>query len=516
MTLPSQELGTSIPITSKHAISVTLPTWQLVLDFLERDESVLQKMPMGYPRFQIHPSIKKLCAYLEGLYAKEGEVAFVFPTYNVAKRCCDFVVEKSEIIPNVRVLQLAAVSPKGECEMDVVFLPESEFALAKTYWEYSGQGISSRFAEYVLYHCEIKQRALGSSNTLKLSNAKDLVRSRIADILNDNGSKSEHTDKDDIYLYPSGMSTIFNIHRCMLDTLPNAKSVCFGFPFVDTLGILKDVGPGVHFYGFGDDESLDSLEDRLANGERILGLFCECPSNPLLKTPNLQRLHELSIRYRFPVVVDDTISGFYNVDVRPYADVIVSSLTKFFSGEADLMAGSLILNKESSFYNTFKKYFNQSFEDTFWEEDAIQLEINSRDFVSRCQLANTNTEAVLSLFKACPIISKVFHPSVDKSKVYFDSVKTKHGSYGMLISIVFEKEEQSAAFYDALDLHKGPSLGTNFTLVIPFVLLAHYKELDDVKQWGVDRNLIRLSIGLENKELLLKSFQKALDCAMRV
>ena len=131
-------------------------------------------------------------------------------------------------------------------------------------------------------------------------------------------------------------------------------------------------------------------------------------------------------------------------------------------------------------------------------------------------MANTNTEAVLSLFKACPIISKVFHPSVDKSKVYFDSVKTKHGSYGMLISIVFEKEEQSAAFYDALDLHKGPSLGTNFTLVIPFVLLAHYKELDDVKQWGVDRNLIRLSIGLENKELLLKSFQKALDCAMRV
>jgi cystathionine gamma-synthase len=31
------------------------------------------------------------------------------------------------------------------------------------------------------------------------------------------------------------------------------------------------------------------------------------------------------------------------------------------------------------------------------------------------------------------------------------------------------------AFFDALDTHKGPSLGTNFTLACPYTLLAHYR-----------------------------------------
>jgi cystathionine gamma-synthase len=53
---------------------------------------------------------------------------------------------------------------------------------------------------------------------------------------------------------------------------------------------------------------------------------------------------------------------------------------------------------------------------------------------------------------------------------------------------------------------KGPSLGTNFTLVCPYTLLAHYNELPWAEEFGVDRFLIRVSVGLETIEVVIFDF----------
>ena len=68
-------------------------------------------------------------------------------------------------------------------------------------------------------------------------------------------------------------------------------------------------------------------------------LITEFPSNPLLRSPNLQRLRDLADKYDFLVIVDETIGNFVNVEVMPYADIVVSSLTKVFSGDANVMGG---------------------------------------------------------------------------------------------------------------------------------------------------------------------------------
>lgn len=78
---------------------------------------------------------------------------------------------------------------------------------------------------------------------------------------------------------------------------------------------------------------------RCEKGERFLALFCEFPGNPLLKTPNLQKIRELADRFDFAVVVDETIGNFLNVKVLPSADIVVSSLTKVFSGDSNVMGG---------------------------------------------------------------------------------------------------------------------------------------------------------------------------------
>jgi cystathionine gamma-synthase len=105
------------------------------------------------------------------------------------------------------------------------------------------------------------------------------------------------------------------------------------------LKILQKFGPGCLFYGHGSAEDLDDLENRLKSGERYLALFCEFPGNPLLRSPDLQRIRQLADQYDFAVIIDETIGNFLNVHVLPYADVVVSSLTKIFSGDSNVMGG---------------------------------------------------------------------------------------------------------------------------------------------------------------------------------
>ena len=111
------------------------------------------------------------------------------------------------------------------------------------------------------------------------------------------------------------------------------------FPYVDTLKILEKWGPGCLFYGHGSSEDLDDLEARCNRGEKYLALFCEFPGNPLLKSPDLKRLRSLANRYDFAIAIDETIGNFMNVQVLPFADVVVSSLTKVFSGDSNVMGG---------------------------------------------------------------------------------------------------------------------------------------------------------------------------------
>ncbi|KAG9600011.1 PLP-dependent transferase, partial [Aureobasidium melanogenum] len=264
-------------------------------------------------------------------------------------------------------------------------------------------------------------------------------------------------------------------------------------------------------YGNGSQEDLDDLEKRLESGERFLSFFTEFPSNPLLRCPDLQRIRQLANKYDFAVVIDETIGNFLNVHVLPYADVVVSSLTKVFSGDSNVMGGSAILNPAGRYYDALKKYMAQDYEDNFFEEDAMFLERNSRDFVSRIARINTNAETICDVLMQHPRIKQVNYPKYSPSKKYYDACRLPNGGYGGLLSATFYSMDDAIAFYDNLNTAKGPSLGTNFTLSSPYALLAHFTELDWAAQFGVEANLVRFSVGLEETEALKKVFQTALD-----
>lgn len=320
------------------------------------------------------------------------------------------------------------------------------------------------------------------------------------------------------------------------------SSFC-SFPYTDTLKILQKWGPGCHFYGNGLDADIDDLEILLskqnssqATGasppDPILALFCEFPSNPLLRCPDLPRLRRLADEYGFVLVVDETIGNFVNVEVLPYADMVVSSLTKVFSGETNVMGGSLVLNPRGPRVADLRRALELHYEDTYWGEDAIFMERNSRDFVGRVGLIDQNAEALCDLLDSeasAPrnggprIIKEVFFPKFVSANHYLtcrrqqplrSDLSTRQG-FGGLFSVTFTSPTASEAFYDALRCAKGPSLGTNFTLASPYTILAHYGELEWAEKYGVERGLVRVSVGLEETGEVVRMFEDALEAARK-
>lgn len=581
---PTQEVGESIPGNTPHAVSVSLPTLKAVVGYEEGQDWVVKLMKCGYPRFFIHEKIRELAKQIEDKYGREGEKCMIFSSYNAAKRCREFMKEQSDSTPSIRILQLNTAAPVDEtetssvvqCKVGVVFFSEEAFPVAKTYWQHTGEGISSRMGEYCLRELfdpvhssssrkrshlkleiqaqKIQQKSPSLSKLLRSGSlsgneevekefntfieqkfgrvldlkfadrAKIALRRRICGKVDKSKNQEDEMEKarrgkylneTDVYLYQTGMTAIFHSHQALLNIFPEPKkSVCFGFPYVDTLNILKKFGPGVHFLGFGDDKSLDEMEEGLENGSiDIMALVCECPSNPLLKTPNLKRIRSLADKYNFAVIVDETVGNFLNIHVLPYADMVVSSLTKVFSGDSNVMGGSLVLNPLSKLYGSLKSYFETEYEDNVWAEDALYLERNSRDFVERSSKINENSLEVIEVLQQSPLISNIYYPSLSESKKHYDEIKRPNGGYGGLISFTFKDAKDAESFYDNCLIYKGPSLGTNFTLACPYAIIAHYKELDEVQGWGVDKHIIRVSIGLEDKPQLIDIFRKALEAA---
>src|SRR6266849_3072836 len=115
------------------------------------------------------------------------------------------------------------------------------------------------------------------------------------------------------------------------------------FPYTDTLKVLEKWGPGAYLLAAGDENDVNELVELLKTskdaGSPIRALWCEFPSNPLLRSPPLANLRELADEYGFLIAIDDTIGTFNNVDVLPFVDIILTSLSKVFSGTANVLGG---------------------------------------------------------------------------------------------------------------------------------------------------------------------------------
>jgi cystathionine gamma-synthase len=440
-------------------------------------------MRCGYPRFFKHPLVERLFNEAAKELAVESERVVVFPHREAAQRALRFVEKRTGAAARI-------VCYGG---LQALIVPEAVFTVAMEYWRYTGEIVSSRQAYDLLDGDGLWEFDVTA------------LRERLAGFGNYQG--------DDVFIYESGMSGIYAVHRAVTGLFSGKKTLQIDFPYVDALKIQNHFGSGAVMLNESYGESFDEALKRIRQGE-FAAVFCEVPSNPLLRTLDLESVHHACREGGVPLIVDDTVASVYNVDVAQYADVVTSSLSKWISGKGDVLAGCVQLVESSPFYNDLRGFFDEDCEggSRLYAADAAVLNENSKGFTERMAPVNSNGVALVELLEQHAAVDKIWYPSLCSTENY-DALKRETGGYGGLISFSLKNEKKAPKVFDALKVSKGPSLGTEFTLACPYTLLAHYDELEWAEGCGVPKNLIRVSVGAEGSDVLLERFREALDQA---
>ena len=484
--------GQTLPQNNIHAVSVSMPSLQDVIDYEEQTPQILEKITIAYPRFVMHPYLKILAKYIKEKYKISDNYEVVLLSSQKAVE----VVSSKYFIHN----KIDICEPFG-----VILVQNGTTQLQKVlkFIQHVGYNLSSRLAEDYLYEVgllkEKHQEVLEDKNS-----AYDILISNIA-----NAYKQPKTN---VCLTPSGMNAVY----CALRGLKNiqakngkTKLIQLGWLYLDTMNIVE------HYFDenkiFYDINDLDSVENYLKeNGHTISAIITEIPTNPLLQTVDLIKLRSLCDKYNIVLVIDTTFATPFNLDLKPYADIYVESLTKFACGNADVLMGAIILNENSKISLMSAEFFKHA--DMPYIKDIQRMALQIQNYESRMKIISSNTKELVEYFKTAPFIDEIFYCLNPKYATNYQKLMIDEKCYTGIISVTFKKDFKKV--YDSLNFAKGPSLGTEFTLLMPYTYLAHYDLLTSkegnnfLEKIGLPINLLRISVGCEDINAIISEFKR--------
>lgn len=489
------QTGETLPVNNVHAVSVSMPYLQDVIDYENQTPEICEKIKSGYPRFVLHPYLKKLGLYIKDKYGVCDDYEVVLLS---SQKAVELVSDKYFIHNKIEIDE-----PFG-----VILVQNGTTQLQKVlmYIQHVGCNLSSRLAEKYLFEVglidSVHQEELEDENK-----AHDIIVNTLANAYNQ--------PKKNICLAPSGMNAIYSVVRGLNSIQAhNGRTVLvqFGWLYLDTMNIVNH-----HYLSskvFPDILNLDLLEEYLKeDGDKVSAIVTEVPTNPLLKTVDIKRLRALCDEYNIPLIIDTTFATPYNLNLEPYADIFVKSLTKFACGNADVLMGAIILNKKHNLSHMTTEFFKHC--DPVYIKDKQRLALQIQGYEQRVKKISSNTKALAAYFKECPYIDKIFYCLNYENKDNYSVTMRDDNSLTGIISVTFNKPFKEV--YDALNFAKGPSLGTEFTLLMPYTYLAHWdlilssegnKFLDEI---GLPIDLLRISVGIEPIEEIIKEFKKLED-----
>jgi cystathionine gamma-synthase len=364
----------------------------------------------------------------------------------------------------------------------------------------TGLIISSRKAEATLYELDLIDSIFEEKNVSEIQAISNI---------NNTLSKAYGTSSEKIILSNCGMNALFTATEALVAVqkeFGKTKIVQLGWLYVDTMEIIERKENSHVQINIFDLVQLENWLEK--NQEKVAVLITEVVSNPLLQCVDLPKLYELCSRFSVKLIVDNTLATPFCVDVLPFCDLAVESLTKFGCGNADLLFGAIIVKDESLI-----PLLNESLIPPF-EGEIKRLGFEILEYEKRVRKISENTTLLYDFLKTQPKvleIKSVFHEASSKN---FSKIQKGNNVPGLL-SVVFD--EDLAFYYDKLQVAKGPSLGTEFTLAMPYVYLAHYEYLKSemglhvLKKLGINPNLLRISVGTEPIENIIKAFQLVLE-----
>ena len=281
---------------------------------------------------------------------------------------------------------------------------------------------------------------------------------------------------------------------------------CYG----GTSRLMKTVeehfGIRVHFVNLQDASNLLPLVN-----ENTRAVWVETPSNPLLNLVDISAVSTLAKERGLLTIVDNTFLSPYGQ--KPFelgADIVVHSTTKYLNGHSDVVGGAVLSNSEE--LDSRLKFLVNALGTCAQPFDCWLVLRGIKTLVVRMREHERNALAVAEFLQSHPKVKRVFYPGLPAHPQH-KLAKKQQRSFGGMVS--FELDGPIEELYRVLKATKlfalAESLGGVESLIEHPATMSH-ASMDSEHRLaaGITDSIIRLSVGIEDRDDLIADLQSAL------
>jgi len=309
------------------------------------------------------------------------------------------------------------------------------------------------------------------------------------------------------FCFSSGMSAI----HCLINMFEGGDHIiCSDNVYGGTYRLYEQVMKKFGLqYTYVDTSDVTNIENAIQENTKLI--YIETPTNPMLGISDLEKINSLAKKKKILTCVDNTfLSPYFQNPLDFGIDVVLHSTTKYLSGHCDIIGGCIVTSIDSIAEKI--KFLQNSIGAVPSPFDCFLLLRSIKTLPLRMEKHNSNAIAIAEYLSDKPKVKKIYYPGLTTHPQHHIALKQTWG-FGGIISIDLGSYENAEKFCNVLEIFQiAESLGGVESLVCHPPSMTHGSIPKEMREKiGLSDGLIRLSVGIEDKDDLISDIENALS-----
>lgn len=261
-----------------------------------------------------------------------------------------------------------------------------------------------------------------------------------------------------------------------------------------------------------DQADVGALDATIEKGPRMI--WVESPTNPLMRLMDIADISARAKACDALVAVDNTfLSPALQRPLELGADLVVHSTTKYLNGHSDMVGGAIVAGTPE--LAAQMQYWGNALGLTGSPFDAFLTLRGIRTLYARMRQHEENALALAETLADHPAVAQVHYPGLPSHPDH-ELAKRQQSGFGGMLSFELAKGEAGVrALLEAIELYTlAESLGGVESLICHPATMSHATfDAASLAAAGIGPGLLRISVGIESPEDLVRDLRRGLDAA---
>jgi cystathionine beta-lyase/cystathionine gamma-synthase len=291
---------------------------------------------------------------------------------------------------------------------------------------------------------------------------------------------------------------------------PGDHIICTNNVYGGTYRLYEQIitGYGIEF-SYVDTSDLEKIEEATKDNTKLI--YVETPTNPMLTITDLAELAGYAKSKNIITCVDNTFMSPYFQNPLDFGiDIVNHSTTKYINGHSDVIGGCLVTSNDE--YAERFTFFQKTIGAVPSPFDCWLILRATKTLSQRMRDHNANAIAIVDAIKDSPKISRILYPGLE-SHPQHELAKEQMRGFGGIVSLDMGSQEKAAAVCNNVKIFTlAESLGGVESLICHPASMTHASVPKEVREtFGLTDGLVRLSVGIEDKDDLIEDIKNAMD-----